>query len=75
MITENQQSQLQNTAYQFENDSSFGHLEFEEVMQRVFGDNHTGVDAIEWRIYWNALMDYCEKIEENDVTAEKPTVC
>ena len=44
MITEDQHSQLQNAAYQYQH-SSFGHPEFEEVMQRVFGDNRTGVDA------------------------------
>ena len=54
MITEDQQSQLQNAAYQYEHDS-FGCPEFEEVMQQVFGDNHTGVDTTKWRNYWNTL--------------------
>ena len=71
MITEDQHSQLQNAAYQYQH-SSFGHPEFEEVMQRVFGDNRTGVDATKWTRYWNALTNYCEKVEENDLTAEKP---
>ena len=31
-------------------------------MQQVFGDNRTGVDATEWRRYWNALTNYCEKM-------------
>ena len=30
---------------QYQHDGSFGHPEFEEVMQQVFGDNCTGVDA------------------------------
>jgi hypothetical protein len=71
MITEDQHLQLQNVAYQFEH-GSFGHPEFEDVMQRVFGGNRTGMDATEWRNYWNALTIYCEKIGENDLTAEKP---
>ena len=73
MITEDQQSRLQNAAYQYEH-GSFGHPEFEEVMQEVFGDNRTGLDATKWRCYWNVLTDYCEKKEENDLTAEKPMV-
>ena len=35
MITEDQQSQLQNTAYPYQH-GSFGHPEFEEIMQQVF---------------------------------------
>jgi hypothetical protein len=74
MITENQQSELENAAYQYEH-GSFGHPEFEEVMQQVFGNNRTGADATKWRCYWNELTDYCEKMEENDLTAEKPMAC
>ena len=73
MLSENQQLQLQNAAYKFEH-GSFGHPEFEDVMQEVFGDNRAGEDATEWRRYWNALTSYCKKIGENDFTAEKPTV-
>ena len=50
MLTENHHLQLQNAAYQFEH-GSFGHPEFEEVMQEVFGDNRTGVEATKWRHY------------------------
>jgi hypothetical protein len=40
-------------------------------MQQVFDNNRTGVDATTWRCYWNVLTNYCEKVEENDLTAEK----
>ena len=74
MITRDQHSQLQNATYQYQH-GSFGHPEFEEVMQHVFGDNCMGVDATKCIHYWNTLTTYCEKLEENDLTEEKLMVC
>ena len=74
MIIKDHHSQLQNAAYQYQC-STFEHPEFDEVMQQVFGDNCTGVDVMKWTCYWIMLTTYCEKLEDNDLTVEKPMAC
>ena len=36
--------------------------------------HHAVIDATEWRYYYNTLTNYCEKVEERDLTAEKPSM-
>jgi hypothetical protein len=74
MITEDQYN-LEMASLAFVHQEVFGHSEIEEVMQEVFASDHMGADVIEWRKYWDLLIDYCEKGNDEIVNAVPPMVC
>jgi hypothetical protein len=61
MITE-QFNKLIDATKAFLEDREFGAIEIEEVMDAVFGNNHTGTEAVEWKGYWKELELYEEKL-------------
>ena len=46
----------------FLSDDNFGCLDIEDVMNSVFGSDHTGEEAVLWVRYWIELNTYKESL-------------
>ena len=75
MVSTQHYNTLSSASSHFLSDENFGIPDIENVMNIVFGSDHSGKEAVSWKQYWNELNVYEEALRLGGNTADVPMVC